>query len=195
MSRKRKLVSVMLLIITMVMMGMLSGCGKGGEKESNETEEEVIEEKDYLNVQTTVAYSAGDDMDWAYGNQRKEFPGDEPCYIRLGTTAISTKKKGVGEEIIITYTFIGAENCEIEISDGIVTNVDSADENILTFTKTTTADKEKKATEDYVIFKYTPDGAESVVVEVTYDDQVKAKYDLRNTVYFEEVPASQQGVH
>lgn len=191
MLKKSKLWIVILLVISLTMTGMLSGCSKDGDKESNETEVEVVEEKDYFYIQTTVAYSAGDDMNWAYGNQRKEFPGDGPCYIRLGTTAISTKSKGLGEEIVTTYTFTGAKDCKIEIADGIVTEIESKNENVLIFTKTTTAAKEKKATEDFVIFKYTPNGAESVVAEVTYDDQVQAKYDLRNTVYFKEIPASQ----
>lgn len=199
MLKKNKLWIIMLVTVAMMAL-TLTGCDGGEEKDSDKAEKEVeekemVEEIDYLSMQTTIAYSSGDDMDWAYGNQRKEFPGDEACYIRLGTTAISEKSKGVGTEIVITYTFTGAENCKIEISDGIVEQIDSGDENVLIFTKTTTASKEKDAVEDVVIFKYMPYGADSVVVEVDYDDQIKSKYDLRNTVYFEKVPDSQRGTH
>ena len=112
MIKKNKSWIKMLVLIT-VMMFSLSGCGEDEEtNDSNKTEKEVVEETeaveeiDYLSMQTTIAYSSGDDMDWAYGNQRKEFPGDEACYIRLGSTAISKKGKGVGTEIEITYTFV-----------------------------------------------------------------------------------------
>lgn len=193
---KKKKCWIMMFITVAMMTLALTGCGEDKETDTEETvEPEIVEEKDYLSIQTTVAYSSGDDMDWAYGNQRKEFPGDEACYIRLGTTAISEKNKGEGTEIVITYTFTGAKNCKIEISDGIVEQIDSGDENVLIFTKTTTASKEKNAVEDFVVFQYMPYGADSVVVEVNYDDQIKAKYDLRNTIYFEEVPDSQRGTH
>lgn len=42
----------------------------------------------------------------------------------------------------------------------------------------------KKAKEDILIFRYSPNGAESVQLEVDYDDQVDNKNDELNTVYF-----------
>lgn len=190
---KRKWMAIM--TISILALGMLTGCGKSNDTDAIESTETISEEKEYLSVNTTIAYSAGDDSNWSYGNQRKEFPGDEACYVRLGSTAISSKSKGVGEEIVITYTFTGAKNCKIAISDGIVEAQETDDENILVFTKITAAAKEKNAAEDFVIFQYTPNGAESVVVEITYDDLVNSKYDERNTVYFEKVAKEQQGIH
>ena len=59
------------------------------------------------------------------------------------------------------------------------------------FTHTVTAAKEKKASEDILIFRYSPNGAESVILEVIYDDQIAEKYDEFNTVYFYKATDSQ----
>ena len=167
---------------------LLSGCGKDKEDPSVSTaaEEEVVEEKDYLSVDTSIAYSAGNTSDWSYGNQRKEFPNDDACYVRVASTAITSGSfgKGRGDEISVTYRFTGAENCSVEISDGRATKLDNDDPNIVEFTRTITAEKSKKADEDILIFRYSPSGAESMTLEVVYDDQVAERFDAFNTVYF-----------
>ena len=40
-------------------------------------------------MDTTIHYSAGDSKEWAYGNQQKEFPGDENCYVRINSIPVS----------------------------------------------------------------------------------------------------------
>ena len=178
-------IGMMVLLFSMV----LVGCGdKKGEKDKA-PEEIVVEEKDYLSMETGISYSSGDDSSWSYGNQRKEFPNNETCYVRISSTAITEKSKGVDNEVQVTYKFTGLEHCKIEISDGIVKEV-SRDENSVEYTKTLTAEKSKKAKENIVIFKYDPKLAESVTVEVIYDDQINAKYDARNTIYFDEPEGS-----
>lgn len=171
-------------VMTLMLTLLLVGCGEKDEVQDNEPEEVVAEEKDYLSMETSISYSAGDDSSWSYGNQRKEFPNNETCYVRISTTAIAEKSKGVDNEIQVTYKFTGLEHCKIEVSDGIVKEV-NRDENVVEYTKTVTAEKSKKAKEDVVIFKYDPKLAESVTVEVSYDDQINAKYDARNTIYFD----------
>ena len=188
---KRKRYFTVIAMLIAVLAVILTGCGKDDtedQKPADTSEEVVVEEKDYLSVQTSISYSAGDDMDWSYGNQRKEFPNDEASYVRIGSTAISDGSfgKGVGDEIIITYRFAGAEYCTIEISDGKVTEVETDDPNVADFTRTVSAEKEKNATESFVIFRYIPDGAESIALEVLYDDQIAEKYDDLNTIYFED---------
>jgi len=138
-----------------------------------------------FSVETRVSYSAGNDNDWAYGNQRKEFPISQASYVRIGSKVITDKPWGVNKEILVTYRFTGAEDCDIEISDGIVTEVETGDANIVAYTRTLKAEREKKAKEDIVIFRYTPnERTKSVILEVLYDNQVDKKYDVRNTAYF-----------
>lgn len=182
---KRIVSRILIFALVLLSLAFLAGCKKDKDESSSVSSEEVIEEKDYLSVDTAISYSAGNDSNWSYGNQRKEFPGNEACYVRIASTAISSKGKGVGDEIIVTYKFTGAKNCEIEISDGIVSEVKCDDDNIKEFSKTLDAEKQKNAVEDIVIFKYTPSGSDSVVLEITYDDQIASKYDKRSTVYFE----------
>ena len=56
--------------------------------------------------------------------------------------------------------------------------------------------KEGNTKEDLVIFQYSPDGEGSVTLEVIYDDQVDARYDVRNTVYFSGKAADiEAGIH
>ena len=98
---------------------------------------------------------------------------------------IAEKNKGVGTEIVITYKFSGAKNCNIELSDGIATQKDSGDSDTVIFTRIITAEKEKKVTESVVIFQYMPGSeAENVKLEVSYDEHVPAQYDVLNTIYF-----------
>jgi hypothetical protein len=198
MNKGKKMLSTMMVCAVICSM-FLNGCGKkdNEEAENNTSTSEVVEtvkEKEYLSMQTSIAYSSGDTKNWTYGNQRKEFPDNESCYVRIGCTAITTGSfgKGRGDSIAVTYRFTGTENCKVEVSDGKATQVDTGDTNVTEFTHTVTAEKEKKAEEDIMIFRYSPNGAESVVLEVIYDDQVAEKYDEFNTIYFDEITNTQQ---
>lgn len=180
---------LLMIILAAVLVIAISGCGKKDDNENVASNEEVIvEEKDYLSVDTSIFYSAGNDGNWSYGNQRKEFPNNEACYVRIGSTAITSGSfgKGVDEEITVTYRFTGAENCKIEVSEGKVIQADTDNSNVVEFTRILTAAKEKNAKESVVIFRYVPEDAERVTLEVLYDDQIAEKYDMLNTVYFEE---------
>ena len=157
-----------------------------GKKDAAEDQDAVVEPVDTnFKANTNVSYSSGSDSNWSYGNQRKEFPQNEACYVRISSTIIAKKNKGVGTDVIITYKFTGAENCGIELSDGIATKIDSNDPNVVIYSRAVGADKEKKATESIVIFQYTPNSsASSIALEVFYDDHVPSQYDIRNTIYF-----------
>lgn len=184
---KKGLFWVMVLVLAIAMM---TGCGKKDE----DAGENVVEEISWLSAQTAISYSAGDDSNWAYGNQRKEFPDKEACYVRIASTLISEKNKK--EEVTITYRFTGVENCKVELSDGIAEKVETDDKNVIEYRRVVTAEKEKKAKESIVIFQYTPNGAESITLEVFYDDQVASKYDDRNTIYFsDDTTAIDNGIH
>lgn len=183
---KRNCAFVLAMVI--ILMAALPGCKKkDNEPETPAETETILEEKSYLSVETGITYSAGNDGNWSYVNQRKEFPNNESCYVRVASVAITDGfwNKGVGDEVTVTYRFTGVENCMIEVSEGRVTSVDTDDSNVAEFTKTISAEKEKNAKEDIVIFRYLPNGAEKVTLEVIYDDQIAEKYDALNSVYFE----------
>lgn len=152
--------------------------------------EETTEEKGWFDpsyrVDTSINYSAGDDSDWSYGNQRKEFSSQDSCYVRVGCTAITDKNKGVDHEIVVTYRFTGTKNCDVEVSEGIVTEVATNDTNIMEFTRSLYTKKEKRAEEDVVIFRYDPKAEGSITVEVIYDGEIESRYDKSSTIYFED---------
>jgi len=173
-------------IICSILVLSLCGCGKFSSKKEDTAKQEEVQEIDTNYVaNTNISYSAGSDSDWSYGNQRKEFPQNDACYARISSTVGAEKKKGIGTEVEITYKFTGAQNCKIELSDGIANKIDSEDPDVAIYTRTINAEKAKKEKESIVIFQYTPDSnATSVVLEVSYDDHVPAQHDVRNTIYF-----------
>jgi len=189
---KKKSAKYILVSAVLVTMLALTGCGEDAENADNEvveSQEEKEEEKGFwdasFTTETTIAYSAGNDNNWSYGNQRKEFPVEDACYVRIASIAKTDKGKGEDNEIVVTYRFTGTEKCTVNLSDGIAEKVDTGDVNVTEYTRTVYAKKEKKATEDIVIFQYVPqEGAESITVEVIYDDQIAERYDARNAVYF-----------
>ena len=149
-----------------------------------------------FSADTTIHYSAGDDSEWAYGNQQKEFPGDEHCYVRIGCIPISDIKEGIDAEIVVTYRFTFSGSCSVELSDGIATRVEGTEAGVIEYTRTLRAMKEGDTKEDLVIFQYSPDGEGSITLEVIYDDQVDDRYDVRNTVYFSGKAADvEAGIH
>lgn len=77
-----------------------TACGSTGEENKSNSESEQMQETEEekkgffdasYTTETTIAYSAGNDSDWSYGNQRKEFPIDDACYVRIASTAITDK--------------------------------------------------------------------------------------------------------
>ena len=177
---KRK--SIIGIILILVMMAtMLVGCG---------------EKVPTFTADTTINYMSGDDSDWKYVNQQKEFPGDEHCYVRISCTPVTDIKEGVDAEIIVTYRFTYTGVTKIELSDGMANVVEGTEAGVIEYTRTLRAEKEKDAAEDIVIFQYTPNGEGSVTLEVLYDDQVAERNDVRNTVYFTGKAADvEAGIH
>lgn len=195
MKNTNRLVAALLILILTFSLSACSMPFIGDKSADEKTSEETAKEEEtetYFTADTTVSYSSGSDSNWSYGNQRKEFPQNESCYVRIGSKVITPKNKTVGAEIAVTYRFTGVKNCKVDISDGIAQE-NIIDDNVVEFTRILSADKEKKATESIVIFKYSPTlSADNVVVEVLYDDHVAAKYDVHNTVYFS--PASAEEI-
>lgn len=167
------------LMIAM-MMTLLGGCGDKTPK---------------FSADTTIYYSSGEDSEWAYGNQQKEFPGDETCYVRIGCLPVSDIKEGEDTEIVVTYRFTCTGPCEIKLSDGIAEEVDS-EEGVYAFTRTLRVLNSSATKEDIVIFQYNPNGEGSVALDVIYDDNIDERYDIHNTAYFSGKAADvEAGIH
>ena len=56
--------------------------------------------------------------------------------MRIASTAITDKNKGVENEIAVTYRFTGTENCQVNLTDGIAEQIDTGDANVTEFTRT-----------------------------------------------------------
>lgn len=178
---KRRILSLVSMVLLIAMMlTVLSGCGDKTPK---------------FSADTTIHYSSGEDSEWAYGNQQKEFPGDETCYVRIGCLPISDIKEGEDTEITVTYRFTCTGTCAVKLSDGVAKEAES-EEGVYTFTRTLRALNSDATKEDIVIFQYTPNGEGSVVLDVIYDDNIDERYDIRNTVYFSGKAADiEAGIH
>lgn len=140
----------------------------------------------WFNVETNISYSSGTTNEWAYGNQQKEFSTSKPCYVRVGSAVQAVWHWGWAwgdnADVTITYRLTGISNCDVDVSDGFLTSVESDDPNVMIFTKVITA--KKWIIEEPVIFQYTPKGPGSLSLEVIYDDTVKSEADVKSTVYF-----------
>lgn len=177
---KRRSIISLILVLTMLAT-ILAGCG---------------DKAPVFSSKTTINYMSGDDSDWKYVNQQKEFPGDENCYVRIGCIPVSDISEGVDAEIVVIYRFTCTGNCTIKLSDGMAELVTGTKDGVIEYTRTLRAAKEKEATEDIVIFQYAPNGEGSVTLEVIYDDQIDVRYDIRNTVYFSGKTADvEAGIH
>lgn len=182
-------------LIMMVSLLFLTGCASK-EKTVDDERENKPEENNSLSITTGISYSSGEEVNWVYGNQRKEFPDNKNCYVRIASKAITEKNRYSDLPIEVKYRFIGSEKCEVSISEGVVESVDTGDSNITEFTHTLYACKKNESKDDVVVFQYLPDGAERIMLEVIYDDQVEQRYDARNEVYFkkqEEIFSQNEG--
>lgn len=182
------------IILSIILLVTVTGCKKNDttSSDNDKTEETVdqtkdtVEEKAYLEASTSISYSDGNQMNWSYGNQRKEFPKNEDCYVRIGSSVFTNKTfgKGEGDIITITFRFVGTKDCNVEVSDGMVKEIKN-EENVTEFQFTLDVTKKKNAYESIVIFRYSPKrDADKMKLEVIYDEQIKEKYDQLSTVYF-----------
>lgn len=141
----------------------------------------------WFEAYTSVAYSSGTDSEWAYGNQRKEFTASKPCYVRISNSVVAPWHWGyvfgLGDKITVTYRFTGTSNCQIDVSDGFLTKIETNDQNVIEFTRVIEA-KSAKEDNNVVVFQYIPSGVGSVSLEIVYDQKVKSKFDVRSTIYF-----------
>lgn len=142
------------------------------------------EEKTAFIVDTTITYTDGNDNNWTYGDQKKEFSTAGNCYVRIGSIAVTDKDEGVDENLQVIYKFIGVENCEVELADGYGIDLVLEESNVKEFVGALYPKEENKAEESVAVFKYDPSEEGSMTLEIIYDHRVHSQYCKRNTVYF-----------
>lgn len=153
---------------------------KQKEEEKKQKEIEKNKDKDYLSVETSIFYKTNDDDDW---KQKREFPNDETCFVKVSSKAIYDKLFGKSEDVEVTYRFSGFKNTEIVISDGnadLVTN----SKGLVEYKKIIATGKKKNAEINQVVFRYKPSGNDTVVLDVIYGDNIKSKFDSKSTLFF-----------
>ena len=168
-------------ISVMLTLSLVMLCSCGDEEESASIGDAL---KLKYSVDTAIGYSSDNSESWEYGDLRKEFASDLPCYVRLDLTPLTNKMRGVDEEIHATIEFSGLENCDVKSTDGIVTPKKSGDANVSKYEVILMPQKEKHAEVATYIFKYEPKKACDMVMTILFDDKVDPKYDMKSTVYF-----------
>lgn len=137
-------------------------------------------------AETQVTYSDGEASGWSYSTLKKKYPVDD-TYIRVSTKAL--KKHTWGKEIVVFYIFTGVETVEIEPVENVVDvfpleEYDLEHKNVKVFSKVLKTNKKKKATEEIVIFKATPESEGSLKLDIVYDEEVPYSYDYSSTIEF-----------
>ena len=142
-------------------------------------------------VITDTYYSAGNESDWSYGNQRKEFSVNKDCYFRLDTLMDSDNRRGNKKDVELTITFTGTDICDISQYEGNSYSSVSKDKNKITYNFTIkTKRKSTKADINTFIFKYEPKKSGEVTVNISYDDNIAPNEDKMNKIVFVDNPTS-----
>ena len=132
---------------------------------------------------TDIVFSEGNSEEWKYSHNKREFPIDQ-CYSKVATTAITKHFWGKEDSFMVYFIFTGTENCQIEVTKGVLDIVDSGNPNVTIFEKKLYAAKKKKAEAVNSEFKITPQKACGLRIDVVYDKQVPRQYDDSSTIYF-----------
>lgn len=131
-------------------------------------------------VENTISFSANGGS--SYGNQRKEFPSDKECYVRI-SSKVNSNGAGKDDIVYVTYKFTGTDKYSVKLSEGIAKRIQGED-NTIVYIQEVIADKEKESEDNIVIFQITPFGEGSATVNVLYGDNVEARYDKSSVIYF-----------
>lgn len=137
-------------------------------------------------TKTKVYYSPGDDNDWAYVDQQKEFDANTDCYVRIMSMVYEDNITAAkGDEISVKYIFKGTDVADVIFTDGAPLNVEQTDdENEVVYSYTATAKKKGSDTEEYFIFKYVPLKEGSITLNIEYGEEVPESDDWQSTIYF-----------
>lgn len=142
---------------------------------------QVIKHPNYQ-IETGLYYSAGDQSNWSYMLQQKEYSASEPCYVRFSTKVTADNWRGKRSEVGVRLTFDSGDIAKVSLVDGVPIQTMQEDTNKITYEFIVEPDDK----EMIAIFRYDPKRAGEVSVDVQYDDKVKSSNNMRNTIFFKD---------
>ena len=163
MKRFSKICSLVLVII--MMMSVLSGCGK-------------------TTYEAASGFFYSSDKGHSYGDGTKEYAVGETVYMKVMFKVTSDSKKTSQVKVVLTIPNV--ESVDAKYMDGqvITPNFDAVN-NVTTYEFTANASKD--AMEHECVIQFKPNAAGSVTMTLIYDDNVDASYDMQSTLEFIEV--------
>jgi len=160
MKRFSKICSLVLVIV--MMMSVLSGCGK-------------------TTYEATSGFFYSDDKGHTYKDGTKEYDVGETVYMKVMFKVTSDSKKTSQVKVVLTIPNV--ESVDAKYMDGqvITPNFDAVN-NVTTYEFTANASKD--AMEHECVIQFKPNAAGSVTMTLIYDDNVDASYDMQSTLEF-----------
>lgn len=162
MKRLSRICSLVLVIV--LMMSVLSGCGK-------------------TTYEATSGFFYSSDKGHSYGDGTKEYAVGETVYMKVMFKVTSNSKKTSRVKVVLTIPNV--ESVDAKYMDGqvITPNFDALN-NVTTYEFTANASKDTMEHECVIQFK--PNAAGSVTMTLVYDDNVDTSYDIQSTLVFVE---------
>lgn len=162
MKRLSKICSLVLVIV--MMMSVLSGCGK-------------------TTCEATSGFFSSDDKGHTYKDGTKEYDVGETVYMKVMFKVTSDSKKTSQVKVVLTIPNV--ESVDAKYMDGqvITPNFDAVN-NVTTYEFTANASED--AMEHECVIQFKPNAAGSVTMTLVYDDNVDASYDIQSTLEFVE---------
>lgn len=160
-----------LMLVAVMLMSLLAGCGKATYK-----------------ADSGFFYSS--DKGHSYGDGTKEYEVGETVYMKVLFKVTSDSKKTSQVKVVLTIPNI--ENVDAKYMDGqvITPNFDAVN-NVTTYEFTANASEE--AMEHECVIQFIPNAVGDVTMTLVYDDNVDASYDIQSTLVFVEAEETVDG--
>lgn len=143
---------------------------------------QVIKKTKYQ-VETGIYYSSGDQNNWDYVNQQKEYSIDKPCYLRFSTTINSDNWRGNRKKVGVKLIFDTVGVADIILVDGLPINIENESNGQVSYEFEVDPSNHKELV---TVFQYEPKNTGSVSVEVQYDNSISSTYNTKSTIFFVE---------
>ena len=154
----------LLVLVIVIMMSVLSGCGK-------------------TTYEAASGFFYSSDKGHSYGDGTKEYAVGETVYMKVMFKVTSDSKKTSQVKVVLTIPNV--ESVDAKYMDGqvITPNFDAVN-NVTTYEFT--ANSSKDAMEHECVIQFKPNAAGSVTMTLVYDDNVDTSYDIQSTLEFVE---------
>lgn len=151
-----------LLLIMVITVGSLSGCGEN-------------------TYSATSGFFYSSDKGHSYGDGTKEYEVGETVYMKVKFKVTSNEKKTSQVKVILSIPNV--ENVDAKYMDGqvITPNYDAVN-NVTTYEFTANASKEARESE--CVIQFVPNAVGSITMTLIFDDNVDASYDKQSTLEF-----------